>query len=160
MNAASTPVHPAFTHRTAGVVSILCHASGESECPGVAIATNRDQVRTFIIGQWCGGEGQELDEAMAEFDSHDWDDEPYIEWTFEIGGVKLEQVYEAATEPKAGPRDAAIFFRAGKLIGVETSAGVFPPGQLQARKLLSITDGYILDQIAGRVDKLVDQLAK
>ncbi len=95
MSAAVAPEHPAFSHHTAGCVDILCHASGESEVPGVAIAKNRDQVRAFIIGQWCGAEGEELDEAMAEFDSHDWDDEPWLEWTFEIGGVRLEQVYEA-----------------------------------------------------------------
>jgi hypothetical protein len=73
---------------------------------------------------------------------------------------KHAQLMREDTPQGAEPRDAAIFFRNGKLIGVETSAGVFTPGQLQARKLLSFTDGMILDKIAGRVDKLVDQLAK
>ena len=55
-------------------------------------------MRKFILGQWVGGEGEELDAVMAEFDGHDWADESVLEWTFEIGGVKLEQVYEAETE--------------------------------------------------------------
>lgn len=95
--ATAAPVHPAFWHAYFAC-DILCHASGESEVPAVAIAKNRDQVRAFVLGQWVGGEGPELDEAMAEFDAHDWGDEPWLEWKFEIGGVKLEQVYEAKCE--------------------------------------------------------------
>lgn len=64
----------------------------------------------------------------------------------------------AETTAAQAPRDAAIFFRNGKMIGVETADGVFTPAQLQARKLLSFTDGMILDQLAARVDKLIGQL--
>ena len=88
----------AFKHRTAGDVVLLCHASGESEVPGVAIARTREQVKAFIVGQWLGEYNEELDDIMGEFDSHDWEDEAYLEWQFEIGGVRLEQVYEAKTE--------------------------------------------------------------
>ena len=95
--AAPAKPHPAFV-RNWYDVNILCFAWGESDVPGVAIVKTREQVSKFIVGQWLGSEGEELDAVMAEFDNHDWADESVLEWTFEIGGVKLEQVYEAETE--------------------------------------------------------------
>lgn len=65
-----------------------------------------------------------------------------------------------ATAQTAGPRDAAVYFRDGKLVAVETAAGTFTLNDLMARRLLSFTDGMILSQLAGRVDTLIGQLAK
>ncbi len=59
-----------------------------------------------------------------------------------------------------GPRDAAVYFRDGKLLAVETAAGTFTLDAIMRRSLLSFTDGIILNQLAGRVETLRGQLAK
>ncbi len=64
----------------------------------------------------------------------------------------------ASSANQAGPRDAAVYFRDGKLLAVETAAGTFTLADLKARKLLSAMDGMVLGQLAGRVDTLIGQL--
>lgn len=72
----------------------------------------------------------------------------------------------AAANAPATPaptRDACLFFRDGRLVGLEVTQDgrdgrLFTIPQLVAKSLLSITDRMILDQIAARVDKLVRQL--
>jgi hypothetical protein len=70
----------------------------------------------------------------------------------------------AANTPAApATRDACLFFRDGRLVGLEVTTDgqdghLFTIPQLVAKSLLSITDRMILDQIAARVDKLVRQL--
>jgi len=56
--------------------------------------------------------------------------------------------------------DAALYFRAGKLVAVETEAGTFTFGQVVDKAKLSIFERITLDQVGVRVSELVRQLAK
>lgn len=82
----------------------LCQAWGETDLPVACIVSRRDEIQSFIVREWFGSEDDpELPTVMAEFDAHDWKDGP-LEWEFEIGGVRISQVYvsvEPAKEPSA-----------------------------------------------------------
>ena len=81
----------------------LCYAWGESDKPVAAIVPDRDGVRRFIIAQWLGDEdSDELPGIMEEFDAPEWDMIDTLEWTFEIGGVRITQVFDVGNaEPIA-----------------------------------------------------------
>ena len=80
-----------------GDFNYLCQAWGESDLPCVAIALDRNQVDWFIINQWLGDAfDPQRSEIMKEFDDHDWDDHPVLKWTFEIGGVSIERVFDCS----------------------------------------------------------------
>jgi hypothetical protein len=83
----------------------LCYAWGETDLPVALFAADRSGVFRFLVCEWFGDpKDQELPAAMDRFDNHDFREEP-LEWTFEIGGVRVERVYgyEAltATPPPA-----------------------------------------------------------
>lgn len=75
-----------------------------------------------------------------------------------MSAAKPAQLLREEPPQGAAPRDAAVYFRNGKLLAVETAAGTFSLAELQRRKLLSFTDGMILNQLAARVDTLIGQL--
>lgn len=60
---------------------------------------------------------------------------------------------------QAADTDAALYFRAGKLVAVETDAGTFTFGQVADKAKLSIFERITLDQLGARVSELVRQLA-
>ena len=79
--------------------ALLCYAWGETDRPSVMIARTRDEVQHFIVAEWLGVEDAidddfqpELPKIMARIDAHDWHDGA-LEWEFEIGGVRLEDVF-------------------------------------------------------------------
>lgn len=86
----------------------LCFAWGETDKPSAQIVFNRAGVRQFIIDEWLGSEDSvngsyepALPEIMTEFDDHDWEDEPELQWEFEIGGVSIKQVCSKAIDRAA-----------------------------------------------------------
>jgi hypothetical protein len=82
--------------------ALLCYAWGESDRPVFRAARTLDEVRAFIVQEWLGSEDAEdhdgsntLQGVLQELADHDWRDEGELVWTFEIGGVKLVDAYEA-----------------------------------------------------------------
>lgn len=78
--------------------ALLCYAWGETDRPSVMTARTRDDVRRFVVAEWLGVEDAidadfepELPKIMAMLDAHDWNDGA-LEWKFEIGGVRIEDV--------------------------------------------------------------------
>lgn len=72
--------------------AILCRASGETDSPSAAIVRTSSEIRSFFIHEWLGGEGSELDDAMARLEEHDWEN-GLLDWELEMGSVTLEDVY-------------------------------------------------------------------
>ena len=90
---------PTVTPTTAVKEVWLCYAYGETEWPCVVIASNREQIRQFVIDEWLGdSDDEQLPEIMERIDAYDWKDGT-LEWRFEIGGVKISKVYNAAPIP-------------------------------------------------------------
>lgn len=84
--------------------ALLCYAWGETDRPSVMTARTRDDVRRFIVAEWLGIEDAidanfelELPRIMAEIEAHDWDNGA-LEWEFEIGGVRIEDVAVTVSE--------------------------------------------------------------
>lgn len=76
--------------------SILCFAWGETDAPYSFIAKTVEEVRQFIIDQWIGDEQDPyLSDLMKEISDHDWFNDGELEWTFEIGGLRLQDVCQA-----------------------------------------------------------------
>jgi hypothetical protein len=82
--------------------ALLCYAWGESDRPVFHAAHSLQDVRKFIVEQWLGGEdaedydgGNSLARILAQLAKHDWRDDGELVWTFEIGGVKLVDAFEA-----------------------------------------------------------------
>lgn len=69
--------------------AFLCEAWGETEVPGVAIVYDLEGVRDFFVRE-VGGDDIPTLEQLEE---HDWE-EPW-EVKFEIGGVRISDVYES-----------------------------------------------------------------
>lgn len=105
MNESSPPVEVASSDQL-GLnrmgTALLCYAWGESDRPVFHAARTVDEVRAFIVQQWLGSEDAEdydgsntLQGVLQQLAEHDWRDEGELVWTFEIGGVKLVDAYEA-----------------------------------------------------------------
>ena len=95
---------PTVTPTTAVKEVWLCYAYGETEWPCVVIASNREQIRQFVIDEWLGdSDDEQLPEIMERIDAYDWKDGT-LEWRFEIGGVKISKVYNAAPIPPEGEK--------------------------------------------------------
>lgn len=84
--------------------ALLCYAWGETDRPSVMTARTRDDVLRFIVAEWLGVEDAidadfkpELPKIMARLDAHDWNDGA-LEWEFEIGGVRIEDVSVTVSE--------------------------------------------------------------
>ena len=98
----------------------LCYAWGESDKPVAAIVSDREGVRRFIIDQWLGDEdSDELPGIMAEFDAPEWDMIDTLEWTFEIGGVRITQVFDV------GPGKPAAWISEKELATLKTGRAAF-----------------------------------
>lgn len=73
--------------------SILCYAWGETDRPDVSLAKSAAEVRRFLITEAFGDEKDEmLEEWMQELAQWDWQEDSQLQWDFEIGGVRLEDV--------------------------------------------------------------------
>jgi hypothetical protein len=86
----------------------LCYAWGETDLPVALFAADRSGVFRFFVCEWFGDpKDPGLPAAMEQLDSHDFREGP-LEWTFEIGGVRVERVYgyEALTAASVEPRAA------------------------------------------------------
>lgn len=82
--------------------ALLCYAWGESDRPVFHAARTLQDVRKFIVEEWLGSEdatdydgSNTLQRVLQELAEHDWRDEGELVWTFEIGGVKLVDAFEA-----------------------------------------------------------------
>lgn len=85
----------------------LCYAWGETDLPEVFIASNRAEVREFILHVWHGGtECESVDEAMDEFEAHDFAEDGLIEWGFEQGAVRIERVFNRGEWQSASTHSA------------------------------------------------------
>lgn len=74
--------------------ALMCYAWGESDAPVVMLARTAGDVRQFIVEQWLGdSEDPDLPGILAEVAKHDHYEEGPKVWTFEIGGVRLEDVF-------------------------------------------------------------------
>jgi hypothetical protein len=74
-------------------------------------AADRSGVFRFFVCEWFGDpKDPGLPAAMEQLDSHDFREGP-LEWTFEIGGVRVERVYgyEALTTPPEAARERKWF---------------------------------------------------
>lgn len=91
---------------------LLCRAWGETDLPGVRIVNTPAELREFVVAEWLGEEGDELDEVMLQLnDPREWersDTTDMVSFEFEIGGVSFERVYhsgataeEAAFDPES-----------------------------------------------------------
>lgn len=79
---------------------LLCRAWGETDLAGVRIANSLTEVREFLIAEWLGEEGEELDEVMQQLhDPDEWGREApdAVVFTFKIGGVSIERVYHSGS---------------------------------------------------------------
>lgn len=87
-----------MTAHTAIRFPLLCRAWGETDQPGVRIVNSLTELREFLIAEWLGEEGEELDETMRMLnDPDEWerDTSGMVSFEFEIGGVSLERVYHS-----------------------------------------------------------------
>jgi hypothetical protein len=82
--------------------AILCYAWGETDRPCARVVRTLAEVRAFIVEQWLGSEDSKdadgdpmLPGILAEIADHDWRDDQSLIWEFEIGGVKLTDVFDA-----------------------------------------------------------------
>lgn len=107
--------------------TILCFAWGETDRPHFLPAQSIEDVRHFIVAEWLGVEdaiGADfepvLPEIMARIAAHDWDDGP-LEWEFEIGGVRIEDVFMT-------PNDRVNRRTAASSPGVRLDDGLCPDG--------------------------------
>lgn len=79
--------------------TILCYAWGETDRPDVCIARTAAEVRRFLITEAFGNDKDPmLAEWMKELAEWDWRDDGKLEWEFEIGGVRLEDVVDVRGE--------------------------------------------------------------
>lgn len=75
--------------------AILCYAWGETDRPDACLVKTADEVRRFLIREAFGNDKDPmLAEWMKEIAEWDWREDGQLEWTFEIGGVRLEDVFE------------------------------------------------------------------
>lgn len=79
---------------------LLCRAWGETDLPGVRIVNSMTELSEFLIAEWLGKPGPDLDDVMLEL--HDpavWDagTSGMVAFEFEIGGVSLERVYHSGS---------------------------------------------------------------
>ncbi|MGJ7523271.1 hypothetical protein ACSFA0_22505 [Variovorax sp. LT1P1] len=87
---------PAAARTTEG---FLCYAWGESDKPIARLLVSRDEVESFIVAEWTGGDGSKGEEGepcgqtLRTFAAHDWNTESILEFRFERGGLQIEQVY-------------------------------------------------------------------
>lgn len=73
--------------------AILCYAWGETYRPDVCIARRAADVRRFLITEAFGDDKDPmLEEWMQELANWDWREDGQLQWEFEIGGVRLEDV--------------------------------------------------------------------
>lgn len=82
---------------------LLCRAWGESELPSVRIVNTPAEIREFLVAEWLGEEGDQLDDTMLQLnDPDEWqgDTPDKVSFEFEFGGVSLERVHASgATAP-------------------------------------------------------------
>lgn len=74
---------------------LLCRAWGETDLPSVRIVNTTAEIREFLVAEWLGEEGEELDGIMLLLnDPGEWEGETpdMVSFKFEIGGVSLERV--------------------------------------------------------------------
>lgn len=78
----------------------LCFAWGESDKPIARLCHTRDEVLQFFVDEWFGEKPEDMhpdnrnnwDEVVAEFDG-EWDMVDELQWTFEIGGVRVHKCF-------------------------------------------------------------------
>ena len=80
----------------------LCKAWGETDLPSASIVNSLRAARSFLIAEWLGAECEEADEAIEQMQQC-WLDEREWALEFEIGGISVERVFEAALA--AGARE-------------------------------------------------------
>lgn len=71
----------------------LGYAWGESDLPCASFLRSREAVQRFLVEFWHGESGSETEDAMRDFDDHDFS-LGALKWHFDIGGVSLERVAE------------------------------------------------------------------
>lgn len=87
---------------------LLCRAWGEAELPSVRIVNTPAEIREFLVAEWLGEEGEELDEIMLLLNAPEgWEGETrdMFSLKFEIGGVSLERVHASGA---ARPDDKVV----------------------------------------------------
>jgi hypothetical protein len=73
--------------------AILCYAHGETDRPDVYLARSAADVLRFIVMEWIDDVNDPtVKEVMAELEKHDWNEESALDYQFEIGGVRFEDV--------------------------------------------------------------------
>ncbi len=102
-----TPRHLAAAEERLGINrignAILCYAWGETDRPEVCLAKTADDVRRFLILEAFGDDKDStIGEWMQELAAWDWREDGKLEWTFEIGGVRLEDVATDSHCPEQG----------------------------------------------------------
>lgn len=86
---------------------LLCRCWGETDLPGARIVNSLTELREFLIAEWLGEEGDDLDEVMLQLhDPREWDRDVtgMVSYTFEIGGVSLERIYHSGAAGKPSDR--------------------------------------------------------
>lgn len=88
---------------------LLCRAWSETDLPSVRIVNTPAEIREFLVAEWLGEEGEELDGIMLLLNDPDrWEgDTPdMVAFEFEIGGVSLERVFASGADVKSQLEEA------------------------------------------------------
>ena len=73
--------------------AILCYAWGETDRPDACLMKTAEDIRGFLIREVFGNDKDPmLAEWMQELAAWDWREDGKLQWDFEIGGVRLEDV--------------------------------------------------------------------
>lgn len=103
------------THHVTPALGYLCFAWGESDHPVCAYVMTPAEVGQFFCDQWFGEQPetmhednrQQYDDAMemvnAERDDpNSWDGTDIIEFTFEIGGIRITRCWDVSPAKATG----------------------------------------------------------
>ncbi len=73
--------------------AMLCYLYGETDRPVVVIARTSDEVWSAITDNWTGDSlSDETRNALRDIDCNDFSENPVLEFRFEIGGARFEDV--------------------------------------------------------------------
>lgn len=74
--------------------ALLCVFSGETDCPVAVIVETKDDLQQAIVDNWTGdAEDEETVQVMQDIDAHDFVEKGDMKFEFEIGGVKISDVF-------------------------------------------------------------------
>ncbi len=81
--------------------AILCYAWGETDRPDACLAKSAADVKRFIVTEWIDDENDPtVKEVMEELAAHDWNEDGQLQYDFELGGIRFEDVVAVTPNDK------------------------------------------------------------